>query len=51
MNHHSPIEDDPQQLQHANDLWRSFLHKSKISIFLIVLVVIGLALAFVPAGS
>lgn len=51
MAHNTPVQDDPQQLQNAQDFWHSFMRGSKISIIFIILIVVGLALAFVPTGS
>ncbi|MCB9982569.1 MAG: hypothetical protein H6861_02685 [Rhodospirillales bacterium] len=51
MDHNSPAQDDPQQLQNAQAFWHSFMHGAKIGIIMIALVVIVLALAFVPTGS
>jgi len=51
MDHNSPTEDDPKQLEEAQIFWNAFTHGTKISIIAIIVVVIGLAIAFVPTGS
>lgn len=45
--HHTPVSVDPQQEKHARHLWENFLNISKWSIVGIVIVLIGLTLAFV----
>lgn len=51
MANQTPVEDDPQQLEDARTFWTTFMQGTKWSIILIVIILIGLALAFVPSGS
>lgn len=48
---HTPVEDDPEQLKHAEYLWHSFMTSSKYMIAGIVVVMLILLFAFVPFGS
>lgn len=45
-----PVEAAPKEMKEAEALWGSFMSVSKISIVLISIILIGLALAFVPFG-
>jgi len=47
----TPVQDDPKQLKNAENLWNAFMKATKWSIIGIVLIVIALAIAFVPTGS
>lgn len=50
MGSHTPVEDDPEQLEHANKLWAGFAVGTKWTIILIAVVLVGLLVAFVPMG-
>ena len=51
MASNTPVKDDPQQLKTAEKLWANFIQGSKISIVAIVVVVLLLAVFFVPTGA
>ena len=51
MASNTPVQDDPKQLEDAKHFWDSFTQISKWSIISIVVIVILLALMFVPSGS
>lgn len=46
-----PVDVDPKQLKEAEDLWHGFTVGMKWSIIACVVVLIVLALAFVPSGG
>lgn len=43
-----PVKPTPQQVQDAEGIWQSFMAASKYVIIFTVVVLIGLAAAFVP---
>ena len=45
-----PVQAAPKEMKEAEALWESFMSISKISIILISVILIGLAIAFVPFG-
>ena len=51
MDNHTPVEDDPKQLEDAENLWVSFTQGSKWSIIAIAVVLLIMALVFVPSGT
>ncbi len=47
MDHHTPVEVDREQLEHAQMFWSNFIEFSKISIIAIVALLILMAAVFV----
>lgn len=47
MAHHAPVQEDPQELAKAEDMWHRFMQVSKVSIVVIAVILLGLAGAFV----
>ncbi|MBL4805350.1 MAG: hypothetical protein JKY71_10835 [Alphaproteobacteria bacterium] len=50
MGSHTPVEDDPEQLEAANRMWAGFAVGTKWTIRLVAVVLIGLLIAYVPMG-
>jgi len=50
MANHTPVEDDPAQLENAQSFWSTFMQGSKYSIIFVVIVLIALLVMFVPFG-
>lgn len=51
MANHTPVEDDPKQLEHAEYLWATFTQRSKWSVIAIAILLLLMALMFVPSGA
>ncbi len=47
MADHTPVEIDPQQIEHAHELWAGFIKISKLTIIVSVVTLAILAAAFV----
>lgn len=45
-----PVQDDPEQLKNAENLWGVFMQSTKVSIIAVAVVMIILLMAFVPFG-
>ncbi len=50
MGSHTPVEDDPEQLETAQKIWQSFTVGTKWTIRIIAVILIGMVIAFVPKG-
>lgn len=48
---HTPVQDDPKQLEEAQKFWVSFTSGAKWGIVTVAGILIFLALAFVPHGA
>ena len=48
MASNAPVKPDPKQVKHAEALWAQFTEISKWAIIAVCVVMVGLALAFVP---
>ena len=51
MANHTPVEDDPKQLEHAEYLWATFTQGSKWSIIAVAVILLIMAFVFVPSGA
>ena len=47
MAHHAPVQEDPQELARARQLWAKAMTITKYSIAVVVVILLGLASAFV----
>ncbi len=47
MEEHSAVEVDPKDLEHAQNMWHNFATGGKYAVIITVLILVGLALAFV----
>lgn len=50
MGSHTPVEDDPEQLETAKKIWEGFTVGTKWTIRIIIVVLLGLLIAYVPMG-
>jgi len=51
MASNTPVQDDPKQLEDAQNFWTAFMQGSKWSIIAIIVVLIALLVFFVPTGA
>jgi multisubunit Na+/H+ antiporter MnhG subunit len=47
MAHHAPVQEDPQELARAQDMWSSVMNVTKWSVVGIIVILLGLTAAFV----
>jgi hypothetical protein len=51
MGHHTPVEADPKEIQRAQEMWHNVTQAGKWGIVGIVIIVVGLAIAFIDFSN